>query len=647
VREHASGYPEAVEVECGRLIRKVVLRLEPVAADVDGSIRPLEDVSYLRGRDVGVELACGFASLQDDPGAQALARFSVGHLFRVPSRMRSVLPLLLRSPCGDEATLSGPTFSKARKSGFINHAEALFTNWRMLRPDLLWCGRTVGSMSRTDTDFMPAIVEKEAVRVEVGRPTLKAFAVKRDASGTPLRWRATYGSGRPLRLALGAPDVVPSGASEARARALADRLSTRLLSVGPRVAVTRRRYAGAVDTAPDGRSTLVRWRGEDATTITEVEDAPASLDWSAVCEAARCVAAGAAVLPTTSVAPAPEELLPRLISANKAGVLPLVSDADEAPPLETRLAGRLLDYREEHAAAEISDVAPFEPRNFKHRRHASDDDVWAVRLVSDDRYLPETSLNRSTPVMRSCDDEEGDLDDAWRVRAIPDGGSVARGLEQEDPTQVPVISTLQAHRLMWLINTTTGGEGGWLTDVPPEGMGLRKKQDEPKRPAPPRHIAQIGDIVVLTDDDTICTTRDGDAFTRANVRHDAHFHLDKNHDGRIRFTSAAPGTRPSSGWLVIGEMVCDPSLANQNTAIKKESGQWCPQLRLNTETQPVYPLGDTLQVDEAPQVCPPLAGVTNSQLSDASLADALKASIDALNGLKELLNGVFQQDEAK
>jgi hypothetical protein len=98
--------------------------------------------------------------------------------------------------------------------------------------------------------------------------------------------------------------------------------------------------------------------------------------------------------------------------------------------------------------------------------------------------------------------------------------------------------------------------------------------------SPPRRIGQIGDIVILTNDDEIVQTRDGDVFTYANIRHDAHFHKTDQRDGRIHFTDAAPGTRPSGGMQLIGEMVCDPAVKNTDTGLGKESGQWCPQVRL-------------------------------------------------------------------
>ncbi len=200
------------------------------------------------------------------------------------------------------------------------------------------------------------------------------------------------------------------------------------------------------------------------------------------------------------------------------------------------------------------------------------------RLTIDDKYELDKDLNESNLVRRLGDLKYGDLGDSWRVRAHPTGVAREIGERRELP----------AYRVMWLINNSPGGEGGWMTDAP--GAGLGKKEHSPKHEIPPpKCIGQIGDIVILTLDDEISKTKDGDAYTLANIRDDAHFHYDENHDGRIYFTTTPAGLEPT-GLPLMGEMICDPAKANFDTALGKESGEWRPQI---AETFPpdiqIYP----------------------------------------------------------
>lgn len=188
-------------------------------------------------------------------------------------------------------------------------------------------------------------------------------------------------------------------------------------------------------------------------------------------------------------------------------------------------------------------------------------------LVVDDKYEIDGRLNQSHQVLRLCDLMRGDIGDIHRVRAHPVQVARATG-----PNRL-----LPGYRVMWLINPETLAEGGWITTSAGSGHGYTEKTDGYAVAPPVMRIAQIGDIVILTADDLISVTPDGDEYTLANIRHDAHHHYDIDHDGRIYFTTSAPGVRPA-GPTIIGEMVGDPAKANFDTALNKETVEWCPQV---------------------------------------------------------------------
>jgi hypothetical protein len=189
-------------------------------------------------------------------------------------------------------------------------------------------------------------------------------------------------------------------------------------------------------------------------------------------------------------------------------------------------------------------------------------------LVIDDKYLIDGVLNRSSHVQRLCDLMEGDIGDIWRVRARP-GGSV----RDAGPNRL-----LPAYRVMWMIDNALLGEGGYVTTSGHAGQGYTKKNDTYGVAPAINLIAQIGSIVILTEDDIDKYNEDGDGYTYCNIRHDAHFHADVDYDGRIYFTSTTPGTRPTYGLPILGEMVGDQAVANTDTELGKETVNWCPQI---------------------------------------------------------------------
>jgi len=571
--------------------------LEPIALDTDGTIKSISDVSYLQGKDVGLELACDFASLEGNV-TQNLARASVGRMFRMASK-KGILPILMCDYYGKNARLTGRTFISAKKRGFIN-IEGFEHSFRIVDSEggIVKTDRVCGHLTQEEIDCLPCVIDGEPVRVEIEAPLIEYPTYKRDAEGKVVFWKRRYGAFHQSqgRAAILVPvpwaRVVEGSSSQNLERfyeSVTSKIAGAILSLPDSVEVLKRTYIGARGFTPDGRIGRIKWVYKDGLAYTETSTGGhLSEHLETLLESLLGTGYGFEHSDRDSLLDYPFSFTRRLNNANKAGVLPIVSEAQEESPYEARLFGRLVSYDEENSLPELKDVLPVEAQNFCVRRHktsglvpenGAQDEVWALRLLSDDKHRIESAMNRSTPVMRLCDGKEGDIDDIWRVRAVPSGGDVSEGMEQaSSPTYVPVVSSNQAYRLMWLINTLIGGEGGWITDVPPEGLGLMTR-DGVKRIAPPRHIGQIGNIVVLTDDDLICITSDRDAFVLANIRHDAHFHLDREHDGRIYFTANTPGVR-SGGVKYIGEMVCDPALANQNTELKLESGEWCPQISL-------------------------------------------------------------------
>jgi hypothetical protein len=193
-------------------------------------------------------------------------------------------------------------------------------------------------------------------------------------------------------------------------------------------------------------------------------------------------------------------------------------------------------------------------------------------LTVDDKYVLDSDYNESTMVQRLGDLMRGDLGDLWRIRAVP-GGAVRTIGERR---------SLPGFRLMWLINHDglAGAEGGWLTDSADVGLSETEHSPDFAIPTPIRRVAQIGDIVILTDDDISSTTEDGDGYTYANIRQDAHFHMSEERDGRIYFTKNPPGDLPS-GYDIKGEMVGDPAVANDPLSLLgRESVEWRPQIKV-------------------------------------------------------------------
>jgi len=628
--ERDSGFC-GVEVVCGNLTYWTEVELEPAAIDEDGSIKPLTKIGYLSGVDLPHALASGF-HLLDEP-LRRLAAASVGHLFLVPHRLKHLLPLKHHDPDGKTALLISTLIDRSKDGPLTTLPEGPIPGWTIIDPHrgIVYSPHLLGRLTVEKTEVLPRVLDGEEVGIEVAHPRLVFPAITKSET-QPLRYKVRRGKPPYLTVQLGFPDVTSGGASQAYAERIATNLADALLNLlqTSGEVVT---YAGAAPVCTSGVIGQVRYRFDGAAILTEVSPLNPSL-WNSktFCRGINS-GDGAGGFSGGGISL-------NLVNAPRAGAFPLVAEQEKEKG-ETKLAGRLKRLTD-NGSADIDHIAPFEKRNFKFRQHTESDAVWALRMISDDRHAQDTQLNRATPVLRLCDDAEGDLADIWRVRAIPSAEAVSAGKGGGFTTAA--VSNLKSYRTMWLINTETAGEGGWLTDVPPEGLGLRRKVEELKKPAPPRHIAQIGDIIILTDDDTICLTSDGDLFTRANIRHDAHFHLDRDHDGRIHFTDASAGTRPSGGWDVIGEMVCDPALANQNSALQKESGQWCPQIKINTAVQPAYPLGTDMQVTEHPDVTLPLDPITNTALAEASLAEGMRDTINAVNRLTELLNGIFTPD---
>ena len=221
-------------------------------------------------------------------------------------------------------------------------------------------------------------------------------------------------------------------------------------------------------------------------------------------------------------------------------------------------------------------------------------------LMVDDKYLLDASYNISTRVQRRCDLKKADIGDFFRMRAIPDAEERPQGISK----------TLPLIHLMQFLNTVDGGEGGWITDA---GLGFQyvEKTDKHGIAPPINHVAQWGSVIVLTDDDVSKQTSDGDGFTYVNIRHDAHQHMDEEHDGRIYFTRNPPGSEPT-GFEIMGEMICDPAKANDPLSeLERESGEWSCQLKIPALDVPgeIYTPRDATSYG-----FPPLVRIPNSSL---------------------------------
>jgi len=271
---------------------------------------------------------------------------------------------------------------------------------------------------------------------------------------------------------------------------------------------------------------------------------------------------------------------------------------------------------------DVEELMVLEPRNWQPRVHNDkrprgqdtgekfhpDDRVGAVRIVCDEKHKTKTKWNRSTRWIRESDFYMGDTHDMMRVRGVPDAvsgespsvpgqpdvggtaiapptGGPATSLPDEDRDPRSVLDGGRDKydkqmRLMWLVDNKfldPGIEGGWITTGGRYTSERRDAERDHDEVSPPGYLAQIGDIIVLTPDDVFDITVDNDSITYANIRHDAHFHMQANADGRLHLTLTPPGLEPD-GFLVIGEIVHDPKKANINTKLGRESGQWRPQI---------------------------------------------------------------------
>lgn len=197
--------------------------------------------------------------------------------------------------------------------------------------------------------------------------------------------------------------------------------------------------------------------------------------------------------------------------------------------------------------------------------------ISAVRemLTIDDRYKLDTKYNQSDRVQRKADQKQGDIADQFRIRSTTEA----------DPSGRESV----LYRLMWLINRLdTGGEGGWITDAGRSGLSKTKADFKSSVPTPAGRIGQLGDVIELDEDDEIAQTADGDIQCYANIRHDAHFKKDTEHDGRLYLVDANPGHAPYGPHLM-GDFVGDPSVANTDSRLNKETVNWRPSFTL-----PIY-----------------------------------------------------------
>lgn len=627
-----SGAPDSVIVIGGPRVNQVSIDLEPCALDTDdGKIKGIGEVSYLRGKDVGLELATNFASLAKQVEAQAAARATVGHLWRIPDTgffsddksdvNRYLLPVLdetcERASEGEflAPKLSGAYFEKGTKSEYQNFGDEgdkrkpFPKGWALIdrKRGLVKTGKVSGILTNTEINALPVKQDGESAKITLVPVRLTFAHYARETNGSIKVWSYKHSNGervcvvrRPdmrIRLVEGIP--VEPLYSETLQRSA--EIASSILSGQKEAAVEFGTYAGMQPLRHSGTITSITWSADSQSghTYYTYDVAPnpkLSLSGESVSDFVLRVSD---LFPDSQaeIAPTDEEL--RTINVNKHGPIIIKRSQELKAKLieerrrddtESNIFAELTGFDEEHQEPELSSIGPPEELNWNYREHIqtpnpepdAQDAVWAVQLVGDDKYAIESALSRSTEVVRTCDENKGDIDDIWRVRAIPGAEDVAADLLQRDnETRVKIISKEELYRIMWLLNTIIGGEGGWITDVPPEGLALTARSDK-KSVSPPRRIGQIGNIVILTPDDEICITKDGDTFTYANIRHDAHFHKTQQKDGRIHFSNDSPGSRPL-GTCVIGKMVCDPALKNQDTELGKESGQWCPQVPI-----PVY-----------------------------------------------------------
>ncbi len=607
--------PDAVEVIGAPMVNETSVLLAPCALDTDGEVKGLDSVSYLNGLDVEHELATEFASLHERPEEQALARASVGHYFRIPKTGKyedephdanaSLVPVLTAGLRGGKAPeLEGVYFERGHKRAYSNvgssNSPVKFAGgFSVTEPErgLLCTQKVCGTISDPEVKVLPSKSNAGPVKITIVGPRLTFRHYMRDESGAIRHWRWRSGAGSAVQTVY-RPDMLlvhkerqPDASILRDLDCRAQEIASALTSVPASVNVETGSFAGAHPIKCDGVLERVSWKADHAGAQTLYSYGPP----------AGKLPDGEHVFfemlrdPLAQAPPGAPLRGAGIINVNKRG--PIVirsSDArrealagdDSLDDDEDCLFAELEEFDEEHQEPKLEKFGPAERHNWNYRDHApsvnpkpdSQDKVWALQLISDDKFRPHGPLNRSTEVMRLCDENRGALEDSCRVRAIPAAEDVKFDLTQQRDslTRVKIISTDETYRLMWLINTEIGGEGGWITDVPPEGRNLDAPSDE-KEPSPPRRIGQIGNIVILTDDDEIVQTRDKDIFPYANIRHDAHFHKAAGADGRLYLTTTPPGILPD-GIPYKGELVHDPALANIDTALGKESGEWRPQI---------------------------------------------------------------------
>ncbi|MFH1421742.1 MAG: hypothetical protein ABIH42_03385 [Planctomycetota bacterium] len=633
-----SDVPDSVLVVGGPTINQTSVELEACAIDsTDGEIKSLSEISYLCGKDRGLELATNFASLSNNKEAQSLARQTVGRLWRIPqtgcfiddkSDVNFYLLPVLDESCVNEnkgsytiPLLHGAYFEKGEKSKYKNYGEEesernLFPKgWAVVdrKRGVVKTGKICGVLTNTEIEALPVKKDGESVKIKLVPPKLTFTHHAREQNGSIKYWRYKEANGEKV-MAVHCPclsvtevegEPVEPLYSEILRRSR--EIASELLSHPQEAEVEFGTYAGVQPLHSSGTIVSVTWTADSCAGYThytyngnQISRIPASirelpfdieglkndvekLSWKSSSSYSHA-----------DIHPTDEEL--RVTNVNKHGPIVLKRSENFVKKLrqekrrddtESNIFAELTDFDEEHQEAQLDKSGPAEELNWEYRDHSpepdpeldSQDKVWAIQLISDDKYMIETPVNRSTEVVRVCDENKGDIDDIWRIRAVPGSEDIAADLLQRDSeTREKIISKTSSYRTMWLINTVSGGEGGWITDVSPEGLALTARSDE-KKISPARRIGQIADIVILTDDDEICVTKDGDTFTYANVRHDAHFHKSQDKDGRIHFTDDFPGIAPI-GVAIKGVMVCDSSVKNTDTALGKESGQWRPQVKV-------------------------------------------------------------------
>ena len=233
----------------------------------------------------------------------------------------------------------------------------------------------------------------------------------------------------------------------------------------------------------------------------------------------------------------------------------------------------------------------------------------AIKILRiDDRYRLDEKYNNSSIIERLCDTKRAEIADFLRIRACV--GESPRDIDN------------QLYRAMLMLDRTygggtRGGEGGWITDAGLIGLDYTKHTDGHHVATPLGRIGQMGDVLYLDAGDLIALTSDGDIWCYVNIRHDAHFYKTPAKDGRLHLTDDSPGVEPT-GPPLKGVMVCDPAVANIDTELNKESGQWRPQI---AEAFPP----DTI-------IVPPIAGELNMPFFRVVSGSSKRAAVFPASG---------------